>query len=110
LQYDTIYAHQDKEDDLIVGVKSSALALGSATRPWIGAFFALATVLIGVAGALVGLGWPFYLLLAVAAGHFAWQTLDVDIDDPRDCLSKFRSNQQVGLLIFAAIVAGQVIR
>jgi 4-hydroxybenzoate polyprenyltransferase len=108
LGYDTIYAHQDKEDDILVGVKSTALKLGAATKPWLCAFYAGATALLALAGALVGLAWPFYAALAGVAAHFAWQVTRLDLHDPKDCLAKFKSNQTIGLLIFAAIVLGRV--
>ncbi len=108
LGYDTIYAHQDKEDDALIGVKSSARRLGEATRPWLYAFYAVAVALIGVAGALAGLAWPFYLGLAAAAAQLAWQAARVDIDAPADCLAKFKSNKGLGLIVFAAIVAGRL--
>ncbi len=109
LGYDTIYAHQDKEDDALIGVKSSARRLGEATRPWLYAFYCAAVVLIGVAGALAGLAWPFYLGLGLAAAQLAWQAARVDIDAPADCLTKFKSNKGLGLIVFAAIVAGRVL-
>ena len=111
LGYDTIYAHQDKEDDALVGVKSSALWLGELlTQPFLGLIYMLAILFLFIAGKSAGLGWPYYVLLALAAAHFIWQALKVETDDPQDCLSKFRSNRDVGLLIFAAIVAGQLWR
>src|SRR6476620_7515664 len=64
LGYDTIYAHQDKEDDALIGVKSSALRLGQQTRPALFVFYIGAALVIGVAGWLAQLAWPFYLLLA----------------------------------------------
>jgi 4-hydroxybenzoate polyprenyltransferase len=108
LGYDTIYAHQDKEDDLLVGVKSSALALGDDTKPWLALFYAGALALIVAAGWSADLAWPFYAGLAVAAAHAVWQVRDVDIDGPKDCLAKFKSNRDFGLIVLAAIVAGQV--
>ena len=108
LGYDTIYAHQDKEDDALIGVKSSARKLGARTRPWLYAFYAVAVALIGVAGALAGLAWPFYIGLGLAAAQLAWQAARVDIDAPADCLAKFKSNKGLGLIVFAAIVAGRV--
>ncbi len=106
LGYDTIYAHQDKEDDALIGVKSTALKLGAASRRWLAIFYTLAIVLIAAAGALTGLGWAFYPLLAVAGVQLAWQVRDVDLDDPGDCMAKFKSNKLFGLIVFAAIVAG----
>ncbi len=108
LGYDTIYAHQDKEDDALVGMKSSALRLGARTRPWLFAFYAVAVGLFGLAGALAGLAWPFYLGLAAAAAQLCWQAAAVDIDSPADCLAKFKSNKWLGLIVFAAVLAGQL--
>lgn len=104
--YDTIYAHQDKEDDSRIGVKSSAIALGSRTRPWLLAFYVGALVLWAVAGFAAGLGVPFWVGLAGAALQLGWQATRVAIDDPADCLAKFRSNRVVGWLMLAGIVAG----
>jgi 4-hydroxybenzoate polyprenyltransferase len=109
LGYDTIYAHQDKEDDLRIGVKSSALALGANTRPWLFIFYAAAVGLWAAAGWRAGIGAPFWLGLGLAAGQLAWQAAQVDIDDPADCLSKFRSNRYVGWLVLAGIVCGRLV-
>ncbi len=110
LGYDTIYAHQDKEDDLLVGVKSSALKLGDNTRPWLYVFYGLAITLVGVAGWQVGLTWPFYLGLALAGVQSFWQAWDIDIDNPHDCLAKFKSNRLFSWLILGGIIAGQLVR
>ncbi len=109
LGYDTIYAHQDKEQDMLVGVKSSALMLGQRTRPWLFVFYGVTVALLGLAGALAGLAWPFYLGLAGAAAQLAWQAGKVDIDNPADCRAKFTSNNWLGAIIFAAIVAGRLV-
>jgi 4-hydroxybenzoate polyprenyltransferase len=106
--YDTIYAHQDKEDDVRIGVKSSAIALGSRTRPWLFVFYAAALLLWGAAGSLAGLGAMFWVGLAAAAAQLAWQAARVAIDEPADCLVKFRSNRVVGWLMLAGIVAGHI--
>ncbi len=102
LGYDTIYAHQDKEDDLRIGVKSSALALGERTRPWLFAFYAGSVVLWAMAGRSAGLAWPYYLGLGIAGLQLAWQAARVDIGDPEDCLAKFRSNRIVGWALLLA--------
>jgi 4-hydroxybenzoate polyprenyltransferase len=107
--YDTIYAHQDKEDDALIGVKSSALALGAHTRPWLFCFYAAAVLLWGMAGWSAGLGPWFWIGLAAATLHLGWQAARVDIDRPADCLATFRSNRAVGWLMLAGIVAGHVI-
>jgi 4-hydroxybenzoate polyprenyltransferase len=104
--YDTIYAHQDKDDDRLIGVKSSALALGRNTRPWLFLFYGAALLLWAGAGGAVRLAAPFWLGLGLAAGQLAWQAARVDIDDPADCLAKFRANRLVGWLLLAGLVAG----
>jgi 4-hydroxybenzoate polyprenyltransferase len=101
--YDTIYAHQDKEDDLMVGIKSTALRFGAATRNWVAGFYAGAVVLWGVAGALAGAGALFLLALALAAVHLAWQLRTLDIDDPANCLVRFKSNRIVGWLLLGGL-------
>jgi len=106
LGYDTIYAHQDKEDDARIGVKSSALALGDRTRPFVCVFYGAAAALWLAAGISDGLSWPFALGLAAATTQLAWQTVRIDINDPFDCLATFRSNRYVGWLMLLAIVGG----
>jgi len=106
--YDTIYAHQDKEDDLRIGVKSSAIALGSHTRPWLFGFYIVALLLWAAAGFAAGLGLLFWAGLAGSALHLAWQAAQVAIDDPADCLAKFRSNRAVGWLMLGGIIAGHL--
>jgi 4-hydroxybenzoate polyprenyltransferase len=106
--YDTIYAHQDKEDDVRIGVKSSAIALGSRTRPWLFAFYGAALLLWAAAGHVAGLGVMFRIGLAAAAGQLTWQAARVATDHPADCLAKFRSNRVVGWLMLAGIVAGHL--
>ncbi|MGB8274435.1 MAG: 4-hydroxybenzoate octaprenyltransferase [Alphaproteobacteria bacterium] len=106
LGYDTIYAHQDREDDALIGVKSLALKLGTRTRPFLFAFYGVCLALIGVAGFAARLGPPFYGWLVTAGAHLFWQAGRVDLDDPRDCLAKFRSNTVFGGLILLALVLG----
>jgi len=109
LGYDTIYAHQDKEDDVRIGVKSSALALGDKTRPWLFIFYGAALTLWGGAGQAVGLGLLFWTGLALTGLQFIWQAWCVDIDDPADCLARFRSNRMVGWLLLAGIIGGHLL-
>jgi 4-hydroxybenzoate polyprenyltransferase len=110
LGYDTIYAHQDKEDDALIGVKSTALRLGASTKPWLAVFFGLAVAGLAAAGAAAGLSWPFYLGLAGVAAQFAWQVASLDIDDPAGCLTRFRSNRYTGWILLAGILAAGAIR
>src|SRR5262249_21371237 len=86
LGYDTIYAHQDKEDDALIGVKSSARKLDAQTKPWLAVFYTLAWILIFAAGLTAGLGAVFALALVVTGVHFFWQVYALDIDKPLLCL------------------------
>ncbi|GAB4364986.1 MAG: 4-hydroxybenzoate octaprenyltransferase [Kiloniellaceae bacterium] len=106
LGYDTIYAHQDKEDDALIGVKSLALRLGDGSKAWFAVFFSIAIVLFGAAGWSAGMLWPFWIGLAATAAQFAWQVVDVKLDDPFNCLAKFKSNRLGGWLLLAGILAG----
>jgi 4-hydroxybenzoate polyprenyltransferase len=108
LGYDTIYAHQDKADDALIGVKSSARRLGAATPRWLWGFYGLTLALLAAAGWSMALGPGFYLLLLAGAGHFAWQIRTLDIDDPRSCLRRFRSNRELGLIVCLALLAGRI--
>ena len=105
LGYDTIYAHQDKEDDALIGVKSTALRLGAHTRPFLFLFYGVAVALLAGAGWSAGLAWPYYAGLAAGTAQLAWQAAGVDTGDPRDCLAKFKSNKWFGLILLAGIVA-----
>jgi 4-hydroxybenzoate polyprenyltransferase len=101
--YDTIYAHQDKEDDALVGLKSTALKLGDATRPWLAAFYAGAVLLWGAAGLMAGGRILFVLALAAAALQLAWQVATLDVRDAGNCLKRFKSNQWVGWLLLLGL-------
>ena len=106
LGYDTIYAHQDKEDDARIGVKSSALALGTRTRPFLFGFYSAAVALWAAAGLAARPSFAFFAALAGAAAQLGWQAARVDTEDAADCLLKFRSNRLVGWLLLAGIVGG----
>ncbi|PHQ69018.1 MAG: 4-hydroxybenzoate octaprenyltransferase [Sneathiella sp.] len=107
LGYDTIYAHQDKEDDVLIGVKSTALKFGNATGRWLIGFYCLTIIGILVSGYVLGLTAPFYTIMAGAAVHLAWQIKMLDIDDPDLCLILFKSNKIFGALVLMAIIAGK---
>ena len=108
LGYDTIYAHQDKDDDALIGVKSSALALGKRTRPFLFIFYAAAVALWAAAGVRAASAWPFWIGLAAATVQLFWQAATVDTDDSADCLAKFRSNRVVGWALLLGIIAAHV--
>ncbi len=82
--YDTIYAHQDREDDALIGIKSTALLFRERTKPMLALFYALAVALIALAGWSAGAGLVFALGLLAFAAHLAWQIARLDIDDPRE--------------------------
>jgi 4-hydroxybenzoate polyprenyltransferase len=103
--YDTIYAHQDKEDDALLGLKSTALKFGPRTKPWLTLFYGLTIILLAVAGAMAGAGWPFIIGLALGSLHLAWQIATLDVNDPMNCLRRFRSNRDFGALVFLALLA-----
>jgi 4-hydroxybenzoate polyprenyltransferase len=104
LGYDTIYAHQDKDDDALIGVKSTARLFGEGSRGWIAAFYIAAMALIGMAAFEAGLGPLALLLLAPAAAHLVWQLAALRVNEPDICLRLFRANRDTGLLIAAALV------
>jgi 4-hydroxybenzoate polyprenyltransferase len=108
--YDTIYAHQDTEDDALIGIKSTALLFGARTRQALIAFYALAVVLIGVALTLSGAHWVAAIALAAFAAHLIWQIVRLDISDPALCLRIFKSNRDAGLLLFAGLLIDAVMR
>jgi 4-hydroxybenzoate polyprenyltransferase len=107
--YDTIYAHQDREDDALIGMKSTALRFGPETRSWLTGFYGITAVAMGIAGWLAGAGWLFFAGLAVACGHLLWQIATVDIDDADNCLARFKSNRDFGLIVFFAILADMAV-
>jgi 4-hydroxybenzoate polyprenyltransferase len=109
LGYDTIYAHQDKEDDARIGVKSSALALGERTRPFLFLFYGAAIAFWTASGIAAGLNAVFLIGFALAAALLAWQAAAVDTSDPIDCLAKFRSNRLIGWLVLAGVVVGHLL-
>jgi 4-hydroxybenzoate polyprenyltransferase len=108
--YDTIYAHQDKDDDMLIGVKSSAIRLGARTMPWMYAFYTAAFALMLAGGLAAGLGIVFALAMLLPAAHLLWQLRILDIDKPLLLLKLFRANHQTGALIAAALVLGMMAR
>jgi 4-hydroxybenzoate polyprenyltransferase len=108
--YDTIYAHQDAEDDALIGVKSTARLFGARTQAALVVFYSLAVILIGAALALARTGLPAWLGLAAFAIHLAWQITRLKIGDPALCLRIFKSNRDAGLLLFAGLLTDAVLR
>jgi 4-hydroxybenzoate polyprenyltransferase len=108
--YDTIYAHQDREDDALIGIKSTALLFGEHTKPILAVFYALAVALIAWAGWSAGAGLLFALALLAFAAHLAWQVARLDIADPVRCLAVFKSNRDAGLILFAGLALDAALR
>jgi 4-hydroxybenzoate polyprenyltransferase len=101
--YDTIYAHQDAEDDALIGIKSTALLFGAHTHQALMLFF-------GAALALAGAGYPAWIGLAAFAVHLVWQIARLEIGDAALCLRLFKSNRDAGLLLFAGLLADALMR
>ena len=106
LGFDTIYAHQDREDDALVGVKSTARLFGEHTAPFLAGCYAGTLLLLAIAGWLAGLGSWFYPALVLPALLFGWQVATMDIHDPGRCLRLFKANREAGLAVAAAILIG----
>lgn len=108
--YDTMYAHQDAEDDLMIGIKSTALLFGERTHLALSVLYGLAVALIGVALALAEVRWPAWLGLAAFAAHLAQQVVRLRIKDSPLCLKLFKSNREAGLLLAAGLLLDAVLR
>jgi 4-hydroxybenzoate polyprenyltransferase len=107
--YDTIYAHQDKQDDAIVGVKSTALLFGARTRLAVAGFYAGALLFWALAIGLAAPWWPAWAGLAAAALHMAWQVATLDTADPANCLARFRANVAVGWALLVGLLAAALL-
>ena len=106
--YDTIYAHQDREDDALVGVRSTARLFGENTKTWLVLFYGFALAFFAAAFAAAEAPMPALAGLVAAAAHMGRQIWTLDIDDPAQCLRLFRSNGVVGWLIFLGLIGGGV--
>jgi 4-hydroxybenzoate polyprenyltransferase len=108
--YDTIYAHQDRDDDALIGVKSTALLFGERTKPMLTLFYCAAVILIGAAGYTAHAGAVFALGLAGFTVHLGWQIMRLDISDPDNCLRLFKSDRDAGLILFAGLLLDAALR
>ncbi len=108
--YDTIYAHQDTEDDLLVGIRSTALLFGERTQLALAIFYGLATMFIGASFWVSGSGWLAWAGLLMFAAHLLWQTRKIKIEDSALCLRLFKSNRDAGLLLFTGLLADAALR
>ncbi|XP_046486509.1 4-hydroxybenzoate polyprenyltransferase, mitochondrial isoform X3 [Neodiprion pinetum] len=108
--YDTIYAHQDKVDDILLGIKSTALKFGDNTKVWLSCFGTSMISSLLTSGIMVDQTWPYYVAVGVVGSHLANQIYTLNIDNPTDCANKFVSNQRVGFILFTGIVLGNLLR
>lgn len=108
LGYDTVYAHQDKEDDILIGIKSAALRLGEKTVPALWFFYSMLTALVLLAGYLAETGMLFYVAMVLPIGHLLWQIRIADIHDAPTCLKIFKANKWFGWLLLFAFLMGKV--
>ncbi|MFE3588545.1 UbiA family prenyltransferase [Streptomyces niveus] len=107
LIHDGIYSHQDKEYDRNIGVKSSALLFGEATKAWLAVFIVLSVGGVLWAGSQTSIGWAFYLIVVLAGIYLSYLVVRVDLDDPKSCWDTFVANTYFGWIILAAVVAGK---
>ncbi|XP_004521207.1 4-hydroxybenzoate polyprenyltransferase, mitochondrial [Ceratitis capitata] len=108
--YDTIYAHQDKFDDIQIGVKSTALRFGENTKVWLSGFTTAMLTGLTMAGLATDQTVAYYAAVGVVGAHLVQQIYSLNIDNPTDCAKKFFSNHQVGLILFLGIVLGTLLK
>jgi len=104
--YDTIYAHQDKYDDIVLGIKSTALKFGDNTNLWLSGFSLSMTSSLLFTGYICEQTWPYYTSVALVAIQLARTVSTLDINNPEDCAKKFLSNRRLGMVLFLGIVFG----
>ena len=108
LGFDTIYAHQDREDDALVGVRSTARLFAERTRPFLALCYAGTVAALGCAGWLAGFSAFFYPALLLPAFLLGRQIATLDVDDPANCLRQFRANREAGLAVALALLIGRL--
>ncbi|XP_075400212.1 4-hydroxybenzoate polyprenyltransferase, mitochondrial [Tenrec ecaudatus] len=108
LIYDTIYAHQDKRDDALLGLKSTALRFRDSTKQWLSGFSVAMLGALGLVGVTCDQTLPYYTTLAAIGAHLTHQIYTLDIHRPEDCWDKFASNRTIGLMLFLGIVLGNL--
>ncbi|XP_043259551.1 4-hydroxybenzoate polyprenyltransferase, mitochondrial [Colletes gigas] len=110
LLYDTIYAHQDKIDDIIIGIKSTALKFEDKTKMYLSGFSSAMIAGLITSGILTAQTWPYYGAVGLVGVHLANQIYSLNINNPVDCAKKFMSNHRVGMILFAGIVLGNLVK
>lgn len=110
LYYDTIYAHQDKTDDMFIGVKSSALKLGVNTKRFLAQMTGLMYTSLTVAGLLTSQLWPYYLSIASAGAYQSFQLKNLDLENKEDCWTAFDKQKYIGYTILGGVMASLALR
>lgn len=108
--YDTIYAHQDRKDDLLLGIKSTAIKFDKDTKLWLSSFAGTMISSLVLSGVMNQQTWPYYGAVAMVTTHLASQIFTLNINNPTDCASKFISNAQVGFILFCGIILGNLLK
>lgn len=108
IAYDTIYAHQDKKDDLAAGIMSLAIKLGVDTKKVMWKLYLITIILLGITGMNSHMNFLFYIATAIGAYHLYWQVETLDINNPKDCHNKFKSNVQFAVIILLGILVGRI--
>jgi len=108
--YDTIYAHQDRMDDILLGIKSTAIKFGEDTKFYLSSFGIVMIASLIASGVLTTQTWPYYTAVGLIATHISNQIYTLNINNPTDCSKKFISNHKVGLILFVGIVLGNLMK
>ncbi|XP_066249086.1 4-hydroxybenzoate polyprenyltransferase, mitochondrial [Euwallacea similis] len=108
--YDTIYALQDREDDLKIGIKSTAIKFKEDTKVWLTGFSMIMSSSLIYSGIMNSQTWPYYAGITLVAAHLAHQIVSLNINNPADCSKKFISNTWVGFILFCSIVLGNYLK
>ena len=106
LGYDTIYAHQDRDDDLNIGIKSTAILFGNNTKQWIIIFYSLMVLCLILFGLLHDQNIYYFILLIFVIAHLFYQIKTLNIDDKGECLRIFKSNQYLGMIVALTLLLG----
>lgn len=108
--YDTIYAHQDKVDDVLIKIKSTAIKFGDKTKHWLYGFSSSMMACLLLSGYAAHQTWPFYTSVGVTGALLLAQISTLDINDPKSCWRTFKSNQRIGLILFLGIMSGTLVK
>lgn len=108
--YDTIYAHQDKVDDLLLGIKSTALKFGDKTQIYLAGFSAIMIAGLCTSGITATQAWPYYAAVGLTAKHLFHQVHTLKINNPTDCAEKFLSNRKIGIVLFIGIILSNLLK